>query len=104
RDVPGEDILETLRAYLTDKEMLLVLDNLEHIIGAAPSVAELLSSVPELRVLVTSRERLHIAAEHVYEVPPLTLAESAHQDPAALLESGAIALFTARAQAASPSF
>jgi predicted ATPase len=73
-------------------------------IGAVPSVAELLSSVPELRVLVTSRERLHIAAEHVYEVPPLMLAESAHQDPTALLESDAIALFAARAQAASPSF
>jgi predicted ATPase/class 3 adenylate cyclase len=104
REVPGEDIGETLRAYLTGKEMLLVLDNLEHIMGAVTSVAALLSSVPELRILVTSRERLHIAAEHVYEVPPLTLAESAHQDPAALLESGAIALFTARAQAASPSF
>jgi predicted ATPase/class 3 adenylate cyclase len=104
REVAGEDLGETLRAYLTDKEILLVLDNLEHIISAAPSVAELLSAVPELRVLVTSRERLHVAAEHVYEVPPLMLPESGHEDPTALLENGAIALFTARAKTASPSF
>jgi predicted ATPase/class 3 adenylate cyclase len=104
REVAGENLAETLRAYLTGKEILLVLDNMEHIIGAAPSVAELLSALPELRVLATSRERLHIAAEHVYDVPPLMLPESAHEDPMALLESDAIALFTARAQAASPTF
>ncbi len=104
REVAGEDLGETVRAYLNDKEMLLVLDNFEHIIGAASRVAELLSAVPELRTLVTSRERLHIAAEHVYEVQPLMLPESADQDPTALLESDAIALFTARAQAASQSF
>ena len=84
--------------------MLLVLDNLRAHHWCRAECRRTLSAVPELRILVTSRERLHIAAEHVYEVPPLTLPKTAHQDPTALLESDAIALFTAQAQAASSSF
>ena len=53
--------------------MLLVLDNFEQIVGAAPVIAKLLDAAPELRSLVTSRERLRLNAEHVYEVPPLML-------------------------------
>jgi predicted ATPase/class 3 adenylate cyclase len=91
RETAGEDLEATLSTYLADKQMLLVLDNFEQIAGAAPTVAQLLAAAPDLCVIVTSRERLRISAEHVYEVP-------------ALPESDAIALFVARAQGAAPGF
>ncbi len=72
--------------FLRRKEMLLLLDNFEQILGAAGVLAELLSECPGLRILVTSRERLHLRAEQRYQVPPLSLAV-------------AIELFTQRAQA-----
>jgi predicted ATPase/class 3 adenylate cyclase len=103
RETAGENLADTLRAYLTDKDMLLVLDNLEHILDAAPQVADLLQAA-DLRLLVTSRERLHVAAEHVYEVPPLVLPEPDEGNLASLLQSEAIGLFTARAQATDPTF
>jgi predicted ATPase/class 3 adenylate cyclase len=103
REAAGEDLADTLRTYLSEKAMLLVLDNLEHVIGAAPRITELLEAA-DLRMLVTSRERLHLAAEHVYEVPPLVLPGSDQRNLATLLENDAVALFTARAQAADPSF
>src|SRR5438034_6668813 len=51
REISGEDLAATLRAYLSVKQMLLVLDNFEHIVGAAPAIAELLASAPEVRIL-----------------------------------------------------
>jgi predicted ATPase/class 3 adenylate cyclase len=91
RKVAGENLATTLHAYLSDKEMLLVLDNFEHIIGATPRVAELLAAAGGVRVLVTSRERLHLYGERVYDVPPLDTSDG-------------IALFTARAQAVDETF
>jgi predicted ATPase len=84
--------------------MLLVLDNFEQIVGAAPVIARLLEAVPELRSLVTSRERLHLSAEHVYQVPPLMLPDATQEDLGTLLETDAIALFVARAEAVTPDF
>jgi len=66
--------------------MLLVLDNFEHIVGAAPAFAKLLQAAPELRSLATSRERLRLSAEHVYEVPPLMLPDATQEDLGTLLE------------------
>ena len=78
-------------SLIGDREVLLVLDNLEQIVDAAPDVAELASRCPELRLLVTSRVPLRIAAEHLYAVDPLPTDD-------------AVALFTARAEATSSGF
>jgi predicted ATPase/class 3 adenylate cyclase len=104
REVSGEDFAVTLSAYLHDKQMLLVLDNFEHIVGAAPAIAKLLGAAPELRTLVTSRERLRLSSEHVYEVPPLMLPDAGQEDLDTLLGTDAIALFLARTEAVSPDF
>jgi predicted ATPase/class 3 adenylate cyclase len=104
REISGEDPAATLSAYLSDKQMLLVLDNFEHIVGAAPAIAKLLQAAPELRSLVTSRERLRLSTERVYEVPPLMLPDAAQEDLDTLLGTDAIALFLARAQAVTPNF
>ena len=72
REVSGRPLLETLRAYLRNKPLLLVLDNCEHVIEQAAIVAEsLLDACPRVRILATSRERLRAAGEHAYRLPPL---------------------------------
>ncbi|TML51870.1 MAG: hypothetical protein E6G15_11935, partial [Actinobacteria bacterium] len=84
--------IQTLEAYIADKELLLVLDNLEQVLDAAPQLAELCSQGDGLRVLATSREALRLSGESVYPVPPLSI------------EDEAVELFAVRAQAASPDF
>jgi non-specific serine/threonine protein kinase len=84
---------------------LLVLDNFEQVAAAAPQVSELLAVSPALKVLVTSRSRLHLTGEHELIVPPLALPPSQERlDPAALLNYSAVALFVQRAQAVKPDF
>ncbi len=74
REQPGRSVLETLSEHLRAKELLLVLDNCEHLIGAcAGAVETLLRSCPRLRVLATSREALAISGEVAWPVPSLTL-------------------------------
>jgi predicted ATPase/class 3 adenylate cyclase len=103
REVSAEALERTLVAYLNQKEMLLVLDNFEHVVDAAASVAELLASCPRLSVLATSRERLRIGGEQVYPVAPLRL--PAKQDAIAdSMSSDAVALFAARARSAGGEF
>jgi class 3 adenylate cyclase len=63
QEVGAEDIAETLKSYLADKRMLLILDNLEQIVSGSPAIAELLDAAQEVHVLATSRERLKLAAE-----------------------------------------
>ncbi len=91
RDQPGESALETLSEYLRDKELLLVLDNFEQVLRAAPAVASLLAAAPGLKLLATSRTPLHLSGERAYRVPQLALDE-------------AVELFAERAQAAAPDF
>ena len=55
--------------------MLLILDNFEQVTAAAPTVAQLLQDCPRLKLLVTSREALHLRGEHLFPVPPLSLPE-----------------------------
>ena len=76
REQSGEAIVGTLTEYLRDKEMLLVLDNCEQVLAAAPVLAGLLASAPGLTVLTTSRTPLHLSGERTYAVRPLALAES----------------------------
>jgi predicted ATPase/DNA-binding SARP family transcriptional activator len=92
-----------LAAHLAGLTMLLVLDNLEQIIEAAPHLTELLSAAPRLRILATSRAPLRLSGEHEYPVPPLPLpaAGSSLED---LARSDAVRLFADRARAVAPSF
>jgi predicted ATPase len=66
-------LLELLEIYLSDKQLLLLLDNFEQVVEAAPAVMELLETCPDLKVLVSSREVLHLSGKHEYPVPPLEL-------------------------------
>jgi predicted ATPase/DNA-binding SARP family transcriptional activator len=95
----GESAEGALRRYLASKELLLVIDNFEHVLGAAGLVAELLAACPGLTVLATSREALNVAAEHRVLVAPLAI--SAVPDEATLADieaTAASALFLAAAR------
>ncbi len=73
RESPGQSLAQALELALRDRELLLVLDNFEHLLEAAPLVAEWLELCPALTILVTSRAPLRLPGEQVFPVPPLTL-------------------------------
>ncbi|HEV7662384.1 MAG TPA: tetratricopeptide repeat protein [Chloroflexota bacterium] len=104
RPLPGRLLSEQLSDALRDKQVLLVLDNFEHVQTAAPLVGDLLRACPRLRVLVTSRVRLRVSGEQVFAVPPLAAPLLEHSSPEELAEYPSVALFLARAQAAQPDF
>jgi predicted ATPase len=98
-------LLETLGDYMREKRILLLLDNFEQIFEAAPQVAALLASAPELQVLATSRTPLHLSGEQTYDVPPLALPDVGRLPGIdALTQYEAVALFIERAQAAKSGF
>jgi len=72
-DPGGRPPLEAVAAHLRHRQLLLVLDNFEQVLGAGPALVELLAACPRLRVLVTSRAALRVSGEHEYAVPPLAL-------------------------------
>ena len=105
RDAGDRPLIEGLQDRLAEHELLLVLDNFEQILDAAPVLVELLGRCPGLSVLVTSRAMLHVSGEHGYVVPPLalpdrTLAPSLEH----LTRYEAVRLFIARAQATDAAF
>ena len=101
----SQPLLDALKNYLRRKNLLLLLDNFEQIIAAAPLVGELLSSSPGLKALVTSREALRVYGEQEYLVPPLTLPDLDPSGPMrSLLQYEAIELFIQRARAVRPDF
>ncbi len=101
----GVPLLDSIKGFLRGKHTLLVLDNFEQILDAAPVVAELLSDAPELEVLVTSRAVLKISSEHEYAVQPLPLpATDDHASLEALAANDAVNLFVTRARAVKPDF
>ena len=105
RDGPGQPITVRLAEALLRKRVLLLLDNFEQVVEAAALVADLLTSCPQLKLLVTSREVLHVRAEHEFAVPPLALPDLAHlPELAVLMNIPSVALFLQRAQAARPEF
>jgi predicted ATPase/DNA-binding CsgD family transcriptional regulator len=119
RNVPGRSLQESLQEYLRDRQLLLVLDNFEQVLAAAPLVAGLLAHCRRLKVLVTSRVTLHLYGEREFPVPPLalpTLAAPAAVYPAAIQNAqstldietlasvAAVALFIQRAVAVEPNF
>jgi predicted ATPase/transposase/DNA-binding XRE family transcriptional regulator len=94
-----------LQDYLQDMSLLLVLDNFEQVVAAAPLIGELLVGAPNLKVLVTSRVVLHLPDEHEFVVPPLALPNPKRLSSIAVLsQHAAVELFMARAQAAKPDF
>ena len=100
-----ESPLEHLKSALREKKTLLLLDNLEQVVSAALPVAELLAVCPRLKVLVTSREGLHVRAERVFPIPALTLPDTRRlPDLVALSQYESVALFIERAQAVKPDF
>jgi len=105
REQGGKPLLESLKDYLRDKQLLLLLDNFEQVTAAAPLVAALLAAAPRLAVLVTSREVLHLYGEHDVAVPPLTLPDPRHPLPLErLTQYEAVRLFIERARAARSDF
>jgi predicted ATPase/class 3 adenylate cyclase len=77
RPGPGEGVAEALARELADRELLLLLDNFEQVVSAAPALGSLLAATSELRLVVTSRTPLRIRDEHVFQVPPLAAAAAA---------------------------
>jgi predicted ATPase/DNA-binding SARP family transcriptional activator len=96
----GEAALVT---HLRRRRVLLLLDNWEHLLDAAPLLADLLAACPQLKVLATSREPLRIRAERRYALRPLALPEP-DADLATTTEAAAVALFVDRASASAPGF
>ncbi len=102
--------LTLLASALHERQMLLVLDNFEQVIGAAPDLAALLEACPRVKLLVTSREVLRLRAEQQFVALPLALPVLPQRTPfqqvdsAALEENPAMQLFLQRAQAAQPNF
>jgi predicted ATPase/class 3 adenylate cyclase len=96
-------IAEVLRDWLQEREVLLVLDNLEQIEDAAGAVDGLLADAPRIRVLATSRAPLHVAGEQEFGVPPFSV-PAADSDATTLEASDAILLFVDRARLVRPQF
>jgi predicted ATPase/serine/threonine protein kinase len=108
RATGGQAPLECLRENLQDSAdaaMLLLLDNFEHLMAAAPTVSELFAIAPNLKILVTSRAALHVYGEHEFPVPPLGLPDSRALPSLELLSQySGVALFIKRAKAVKPDF
>src|SRR6266487_1924171 len=96
---------ERLLEYLEPRDVLLVLDNAEQLVSAAPLAAQALELAPRLKLLVTSREPLRVRDEQIVPVPPLALPDPAHiPDIAHLVQVPAVALFVERAREVKPDF
>jgi predicted ATPase len=129
REEGNQDLLESLKKHLHDRQMLLLLDNFEQVMEAGALVADLLESCPRLKVLATSREALHVRGEQAFAVPPLALPpvvdgqrlmvdgpagsrtgrspsgpSTINYQPSTLMQYPAVALFVRQAQAARRDF
>src|SRR5918999_1129821 len=101
----GESADQAAERFLAAKHLLLITDNLEQLLAAAPFIGRLLEACPSLTILATSREPLALQAEERYPVSPLALPESrTPQAPGALSDTDAVALFCERARAHDPDF
>src|SRR3989449_7405853 len=105
RDVEERSLFESLKAFLRDKHLLLLLDNFEQVLEASPALVKLLLACPSIKILVTSRAVLHVEGEYEFSIPPLSLPDPLHL-PAKeeLLQYGAVALFVQRAQMVQTNF
>ena len=100
-DIAGEAIADTLERWLNDRDLLLILDNCEHVVEAAAGLCQrLLPACGRLRILATSREFLDVRGEHAIQTPPLAVPDDLALAPL----SDAVQLFLARAHARAPAF
>jgi predicted ATPase/class 3 adenylate cyclase len=105
KEIPNENLTDTLHKHLADKQLLLVLDNFEQVVAASPHIGELLKNAQRLKIIASSREILRVYGEHDYPVPPLGLpAKTRRQTIAVLSQYEAVRLFIERAKAAKPGF
>lgn len=102
--VEGTDAAAAVTEHLRSRQLLLVLDNLEHLLPAAPGLSRLVASCAELTVLVTSRTVLRVRDEVQFQVPPLPLPDAEEADPVELARSAAVRLFVERAAATVPGY
>jgi predicted ATPase/DNA-binding CsgD family transcriptional regulator len=104
RDVGDRPLLDRLRSHLENARVLLLLDNFEHLIAAAPVVAQILQATVALRIVVTSRAPLHVSGEQEFDVPPLRIPDPRCATVAAVAGCESVRLFTERARAVWPGF
>ncbi len=105
RDVSTRSLQEELQAVLSEQSLLLLLDNFEHVLTAAPRLSDLATACPHLTILVTSRAPLRLYGEHEFPISPLPLPDLSHQSSRAVLSQyAALTLFVERAQAIKPDF
>jgi predicted ATPase/DNA-binding SARP family transcriptional activator len=104
REEGGTTVLDSLKLFLADRNLLLIMDNFEHLVKAAPDVSQLLAAAPSVRVLATSRERLRLQGEHDFPVGALLVPPEEVMDIQAVLRNEAIQLFLDRARAANLAF
>ena len=101
----GRPLLENVKDYLRDKRMLLVLDNFEQLVSAAPIVADLLAAAPQLKIITSSRIALNLHGERAFPVPPLELPQTENESAVEnLIENESVLLFVGRARAVHPNF
>ena len=105
KEASGQPIESVLLEYLRERRILLLLDNFEQILDAAPQIVKLMEACPWLKALVTSREALHLRGERLLPVPPLKLPELSHFPPVQELAGyPSVELFVECAQAVAPAF
>jgi predicted ATPase/class 3 adenylate cyclase len=105
REGHGESLEANLTRFLGAKRLLLLLDNFEQVLEAAPLITNLLGACPRLKVLVTSRAALRLTGEQEIPVPPLDLPDLARDEPLErLLHTPAVTLFVDRARSVNPDF
>jgi predicted ATPase/serine/threonine protein kinase len=105
KEAAGSVLIEQLKEFLSERRMLLVIDNFEQVIAGAPVIVDLLNASRRMKVLVTSREPLRITGEHEFAVQPLAVPDSDQSlNPEAVTHYPAVELFLARATAVKPDF
>jgi predicted ATPase len=101
----GRPLLESVKDYLRDKQLLLIFDNFEQLVSAASVVADILANAPQLKILASSRIALNLHSEREFPVPPLELPQTENGlTMESLIGNESILLFVGRAQAVHPSF
>ena len=103
KEGPARSPVDSIIDHLRGRQCLLLVDNFEQVIVAAPAIGELVNALPELDVLVTSREVLHIYGEQEYPVPPLSIPDRTGPT-AGLADYESVALFVRHAQLSNPNF
>jgi predicted ATPase len=101
----GRPLLENVKDYLRDKQMLLIFDNFEQLVSAASVVADILASAPQLKIITSSRIALNLLGEREFPVPPLELPQAENESAwESLIENESVILFVERARTALPNF